>query len=135
MFLCPWDFPGKSIRVGCHFLFQRIFLTQGLNLGLLHCRQMLYHLNHQGSQQRHNADIERYTMLSHVYIHVNTTTIRTQNYFIITNISLYFCFKSLGFLTVVYFDDLGSSSSVKVSTKMFLSHGGLGRKCIHSSLV
>ena len=20
--LCPWDFPGRNIRVGCHFLFQ-----------------------------------------------------------------------------------------------------------------
>ena len=33
-------------RVGCHFLLQGIFLTQGLNLGLLHCRQFLYHLSH-----------------------------------------------------------------------------------------
>ena len=33
----------------CHFLLQRIFLTQGSNPGLLHCRQMLYHLSHQGS--------------------------------------------------------------------------------------
>ena len=32
------------------FLFSRgIFPTQGLNLGLLHCRQILYHLSHQGS--------------------------------------------------------------------------------------
>ena len=29
--------------------FQGLFLTQGLNLGLLHCRQMLYHLSHEGS--------------------------------------------------------------------------------------
>ena len=29
---CPWDFPGKNTRAGCHFLQQRIFLTQGLNL-------------------------------------------------------------------------------------------------------
>ena len=42
-------FPGKSTGVGCHFLLQEIFLTQGLNLGLPHCRQMLYHLSHQGS--------------------------------------------------------------------------------------
>ena len=35
-------FPGKNTRVGYHFLFQGIFLTQGLNLGLLHCRQFLY---------------------------------------------------------------------------------------------
>ena len=27
-----------------------IFLIQGLNLGLLHCRQIFYHLSHQGSQ-------------------------------------------------------------------------------------
>ena len=45
--LCPWDFPGKNIEVGCHFLLQRIFLTQGLNSDLLHCRQILYHLSHQ----------------------------------------------------------------------------------------
>ena len=47
--LCPWDFPGNSTGVDCHFLLQRIFLTQGSNPGLLHCRQMLYHLSHQGS--------------------------------------------------------------------------------------
>ena len=33
--LCPWNFPGKNTRVGCHFLLQGIFLTQGLNLYLL----------------------------------------------------------------------------------------------------
>ena len=32
-----------------HSLLQGIFLTQGLNLGLSHCRQILYHLSHQGS--------------------------------------------------------------------------------------
>ena len=35
--------------MGCHFLLQGIFPTQGLNPGLLHCRQMLNHLSHQGS--------------------------------------------------------------------------------------
>jgi len=38
--LCPWDFPGKNAGVDCHFLRQGIFLTQELNPGLLHCRQM-----------------------------------------------------------------------------------------------
>ena len=47
--LRPWDFLGKSTGVGCHFLLQGIFLTQGLNPGLPHCRQTLYHLSHQGS--------------------------------------------------------------------------------------
>ena len=46
--LCPWDSPGKNTRVGYHFLLQGIFPTQGSNLGLLHCRQMLYPLSHQG---------------------------------------------------------------------------------------
>ena len=47
--LHPWNFPGKSTGVGCHFLLQGIFPTQGSNLGLPHCRQTLYHLSHQGS--------------------------------------------------------------------------------------
>ena len=47
--LCPWDFAGKNTGVGCHFLLQRIFLTQGLNLCLLHCRQILYQLSYQRS--------------------------------------------------------------------------------------
>ena len=47
--LCPWDSPGKNTRVGCHFLLQGIFLTQGSNPGLPHFRQILYHLGHQGS--------------------------------------------------------------------------------------
>ena len=46
--LHPWDIPGKSTGVGCFFLLQSIFLTQGSNPGLLHCRQTLYHLSHQG---------------------------------------------------------------------------------------
>ena len=39
--------PGKNIGVGSHLLFQGIFLTQGLNWGLPHCGQILYHLSHQ----------------------------------------------------------------------------------------
>ena len=33
--LCPWDSPGKNTGVGCHFLLQGIFPTQGSNLCLL----------------------------------------------------------------------------------------------------
>ena len=32
--LRPWDFPGKNTGVGCHFLLQGIFPTQGLNPGI-----------------------------------------------------------------------------------------------------
>ena len=41
------DSPGKNTGVNCHALLQSIFPTQGLNPGLQHCRQILYHLNHQ----------------------------------------------------------------------------------------
>ena len=44
--LFPWAFLGKNTGMGCHFLLQGIFLTQGLNprvLRLLHCRWVLYH--------------------------------------------------------------------------------------------
>ena len=43
--------PRSSVHtgVGSHYLLQGIFPTQGSNLGLLHCRQILYHLSHQGS--------------------------------------------------------------------------------------
>ena len=55
--LCPWNSPGKNTGVGCHSLLQGIFLTQGLNwdllhtleMGLLHCRQIPYHLSYHGS--------------------------------------------------------------------------------------
>ena len=43
------DSPGKNTGVGCHALLQGIFPSQGSNPGLLHCRQILYHLSHQGS--------------------------------------------------------------------------------------
>ena len=40
---------GKNTGVGCHALIQGLFLTQGSNSGLPHCRWVLYHLSHQGS--------------------------------------------------------------------------------------
>ena len=46
--LCSWGSQGKNTGVGCHALLQGIFPTQGSNLGLLHCRQILYLLSYQG---------------------------------------------------------------------------------------
>ena len=40
---------AKNTGVGCHALLQGIFLTQELNLGLLHCRQILYRLSYEES--------------------------------------------------------------------------------------
>ena len=50
--LCPWNSPGKNTGVGCHFLFQGIFLTQGWNLRLLwllHWQANSLPLSHLGS--------------------------------------------------------------------------------------
>ena len=44
---CPWNSPGKN--TGVHSLLQVIFPTQGSNLDLLHYRQILCHLSHQGN--------------------------------------------------------------------------------------
>ena len=43
------DSLGRNIGVGCYALLQGIFPTQGSNPGLLHRRQILTHLSHQGS--------------------------------------------------------------------------------------
>ena len=48
----PWNFPGGNTGVGCHFLLQGVFPTQGWNPQLLclrHCRQIPWPLSHQGS--------------------------------------------------------------------------------------
>ena len=51
--LChPWKSPGKCIVVGFHSLLPEIFPTQGPNLCLQYCRQILYHLSHQGSPKQ-----------------------------------------------------------------------------------
>ena len=55
--LCPWDFPGKNIGVGCHFLLQRIFPTQRPNPNLLHWQADSLPLSHQGSPS-HNLLIK-----------------------------------------------------------------------------
>ena len=51
--LCSWEFYSKNTGVGCHALLQRIFPTQALNPGLLHCRWIFYRLSHQGSPVSH----------------------------------------------------------------------------------
>ena len=50
-----WISPDKNIGVGSHSLLQGIFLTQGLNLGLLHCRGILYHLSHKEAPLLHSS--------------------------------------------------------------------------------
>ena len=47
----PRDSPVQNTGVGSHSLLQGIFPTQGLSPGLLHFRQILYQLSHQGSSR------------------------------------------------------------------------------------
>ena len=51
--ISPWNSPGQNTGVGSLSLLQRIFLTQGSNPGLPHCRWILYQLSHKGSPQEH----------------------------------------------------------------------------------
>ena len=44
-----WNSLGQNPGMGSHSLLQGIFLTQGSNPGLPHCRQILYQLNYKGS--------------------------------------------------------------------------------------
>ena len=73
LFVTPWtvsqpgspvhgDSPGKNTGVSCPFLLQEIFLTQGLNPSLLHCRQIHYHLSHQGGPHI-NKEVRKYLAL------------------------------------------------------------------------
>ena len=43
------EFSGQNTGVGSRSLLQGIFPTQGSNLGLPHCRRILYQLSHKGS--------------------------------------------------------------------------------------
>ena len=51
--LCPRDSPGEKTGVGCHFLLQGIFPTQGSKLPLLQWQAYSFLLSPQGSPKHH----------------------------------------------------------------------------------
>ena len=59
---CRWSLPSeppgkpKNTGVGSLSLLQGIYLTQELNLGLLHCRRIFYQLSYQGSPELHSCE-------------------------------------------------------------------------------
>ena len=57
----PWNSLGKSPGVDCPSLLQWIFPTQGLNLGLPHCRQILYHVSHREGTHLRTLSIQMKT--------------------------------------------------------------------------
>ena len=66
----PWDSPGRNTGVDSHFLLKGIFSTQGSNLGLPHCRQILYCLSHQ--------EKAKVKSLSHVQLFATPWTVAYQ---------------------------------------------------------
>ena len=71
--LCPWNSVGKNTGVISHSFLQRIFPTQGSNPGLLHCRQILCHLIHQGSPPNINHVTNIFTTFYFVCQNKKTT--------------------------------------------------------------
>ena len=62
LFMISWtiqsmEFSRPEYRVSSRSLLQEIFPTQGSNPGLPHCRQILYHLSHQGSPGNHGIEL------------------------------------------------------------------------------
>ena len=54
---CPWSSPGKNTRVGCYFLLQGNFLTQGSNPSLPHWQANSLPLSHQGSTHTYISSV------------------------------------------------------------------------------
>ena len=81
----PWDSPGKNTGAGCHFLLQcmkvnslgqntglgslsllqGIFLTQGSNPGILHCRWILLPAEPQGKPK--NIGVDSLSLLQWIF--------------------------------------------------------------------
>ena len=108
--LCPWDFPGKNTGVGCHSLLQGIFPTQGSNPGLLYCRQILYHLSHQGSPHIH---LSVYNFICQLYL--NKAGKKWKN-----STDLFFMFRTVFLQPFLFIVQLRSKSTQKLLVLPFL---------------
>ena len=53
------EFSRQKYGMDCYSLLQGIFLTQGLNPALLHCRQAFNHLSHQGNPLKLKRKIKK----------------------------------------------------------------------------
>ena len=95
-----WNSPGQNTAVDCHFLLQGILLTQGSNLGLLHCKQTFNHLSHSPSWRLTNTakvqltlvgmrELELSSIQSHKYQrHTCDTLTKLHTYSKVTDSSL-----------------------------------------------
>ena len=82
------DSSSKNTGVGCHFLFQGIFLTQGLNLGLLRCRRIPCHPSHQGSLDKYTTFYLFTVLVMNVLVHSGWYNKIPQTGWLINNRSL-----------------------------------------------
>ena len=74
--LCPWNFSGKNTGMGCHFLLQGIFPTQGLNLclqGLMYWQADSLPLSHLGSSGSYGKSTYNYWSKLHTIYHTSQT--------------------------------------------------------------
>ena len=62
----PWNSPGRNTGVGSLSLLQGLFVTQGSNPGLSHCRRILYQLSHKGSPK--NTGVGSLSFLQGIFL-------------------------------------------------------------------
>ena len=74
----PGNSPGQNTGVGSLALLQGMFPTQGSNPGLLHYRQILYQLSHQGSPWYRNKRVLNWIQdrLVHLWLLISNTEMR-----------------------------------------------------------
>ena len=109
--LRPWEFLGKSTGVGCNFLLQRIFLTQGSNPDLLHCRQSL-----QGSRELVVKSLETWTL-----VHLSAQLVPLFANRVTTNSLFLFSVPPLPHLSLKYLFICLAAASLSCGTRDFLS--------------
>ena len=110
----PWNSPSQNTGVGSCSLLQGTFPPQGLNSGLLHCRQILYHLSDQGIKR--NA--RQRAILKTRSLNLPTNQYRLQKSSVSTSLELHF----RNHLVKMYIRWLGNLSqlTVIVSKKYYL---------------
>ena len=65
--LCPWILQARMLEWVAISFSRRIFWTQGSNSGLLHCRQIFYHLSHQGSPPLTTTGSANHSQIYHAF--------------------------------------------------------------------
>ena len=123
--LCPWTFSGKNTGVGCHFLLQGIFATQGSNPHLWHNLHQPAHslpLRHLGSPISSKNIFKLITHFDNLFFTHNLEVIVHTQLCVYVNLSLLFylflsafpfCNSKLPFCTVSV---CGSLSVLEISS-------------------